>query len=54
MIFDMERAASGRRNDIVVFVKVLNKQIIAVSGKMLETRVRHGLPATGLPGWKFD
>jgi hypothetical protein len=48
MFFYMQCAAPGRCNDVVEFGKILYKQVVAASCKMLEAGIGHGLPATGL------
>src|SRR5579872_7541236 len=45
---DMQDTTARRRNDIIKCGKILYEQFIAAPGQMCKTRIRHGLPATGL------
>jgi hypothetical protein len=47
---DMQYAAAGWGDDIVEGPEIFDEQIIASAGEMLESRIGHGLPATGLVG----
>jgi hypothetical protein len=48
VFFYMQNTAAGGTDDVIEFSEIFYKQIVTPCRKMLETRVGHGLAATGL------
>ena len=54
MVLYMQHAAAGRAYDVIEPGEILYEQVITTFRQVFETRVGHGLAATGLIRWIDD
>jgi hypothetical protein len=48
MFLDMQDTTAGRGDDVFELRKIFDEEIVTAAGEMFETRIGHGLSATGL------